>query len=922
MIQNHLILYTAKDDSLGTFSVSERGLNLTPQTDHSDITSFSVDVDNNYIILSDRLDMQTGKSITVTSSQELPTPLLENTEYFVSVLEIRSIVEGNVGPADTVMTVEDGSMFPLSGTIYVNGEQIQYSNRVGNLLPNLQRGVNQTIARSHLDEDKVYVWDRILRISETCDDALDRVYIPITDSGQGTHTINGSGQEVTLFTGFKISRPQALIVRELNAYTSYGDIERDIFAERVINVNFSENTTVSLPSNQFSVSGGHPFSEGELVRFDSPFTGLTAELDSTSTTIPVSDTSMFDSSGVIRIENEWISYTGSTANSFTGATRGHLGSNAAIHAINSGITGRGYETTGNVELDGTYRVRRISATDFVLIDDSDVVIDIITDANGTYNVTLHDFNGAERWSEGNTVTQPLTSSSGTISWLNDGSPKGRILYIDSIANNWSNSDPVTVQGSSNTVTVSDIEVINSLGDYTLTECDFNGFTFDQIESGGNAYAQGFKSLFSMIREEVAIDITRRYYIPNLTFNVQTDDPNWVSTTDTFANFDALERGHISLANSTFQGLLRGFVAPNRPVVEVDPTTNLNTVRETLGRVTVTIGSQTVNGDFSSPPTAINSDMTIEIADNYYQVVSSTSTTITVLPSISVTGLSANDVYIGEAFISNAIWSGNGSGGTSTRRHWQNENAGYGLGLGNTKKYIRIALSDQIANSDNWRVSSETSFDVNEKGHISQLITNATGIIRVKNTAETTLNGAISDIDTTITVVDATQFPSSGRVLIEDELLTYTSRNNTQLLGVVRGTHNTSAILHLDGASVTTANISDPEPNTVIVEVISGTFDIQATNTVSVGNGSASGNDIRIINSIEDRTKGLPTVNQLMYNDPVDANDPNGIQTWQIEEVYQTNNETVVVLDQPYTEPIDPGNGNGTANLLNTIKEYD
>ena len=924
------MLYSAKDDTAKTFTISERAVNDTRQVSHEDVAQFTVNIDNDYIVLNQRLDYQSGKTLIFSSTEELPTPLEPNTTYYATLLEIQSRVEGEVGAGDTQMVLEDGSMFPSTAIIYVNGEFIEYESLNGNTLNNLQRGQMQSTARSHSDEDKVYVWTRTLRLSETCDDVFDKVYINLTDNGTGTHTITGPGQEITLFTGFTIARPQALVVRELLAYTTFDQIERDIFVERVIHVDYKSIVTVVIGTNTFTtIAGNHLFSFGEQVKFESPTTGLTADINNSDTTIPVEDTSMYNSTGMILIENEWMSYTGKTATSFTGVTRGALSTTPVDHTIHSNVTSRGYETTDNIELNGIYRVSRVNTgsgvqdNQFRLIDDDDNVIDITANASATFSVVLHDFNNGTMWRNENVVTQSSTSSTGTISWPDPNIRRGRTLYIDPTitANNWSVDGSITIADLDGTGVATDVEIINTIGDYTLTECDFNGLTFDQVETGGDNYPQVMKTKFSMIREESAIDITRRYFIPDLTIDVQTEDPNWVPTTDTFASFNPLNRGHISMANSTLQGLLRGFVAPNRPVVEVDPSTNLNAERDSLGRVTATIGTSVINGDFSSPPVPLNTDITIELAGVYYRWVSGTSTAITVNTGISVDGLSAGDTYIGEAFVSNAIWSGDGSGSTSTRRHWQDENFGYALGLGPTKNYIRLTLGEQVANSENWRSTSDTSFNAISQGHITQLVTNATGIIRAKNTVETSLNGAISDVDTTITVDDASQFPDSGRVLIEDEFITYASKSATQLLGVVRGTHNTSAILHVDGSIVISANISEAEPSTVIVEVISGTFNTQATNTVSVGNGSASGNDIRVVNSIEDRTKGLPSVGQLMYNNPVLSTDPNGLRTWQILEVHQTNDETVVVLDQPYTEPTDPGNNNGTANLVNTSKEY-
>ena len=64
-------------------------------------------------------------------------------------------------------------------------------------------------------------------------------------------------------------------------------------------------------------------------------TTLSSSITNTETTIPVVTTSGFSSTGAIIIGAELITYTGITATSFTGCTRGAAGSSNASH--NSGV---------------------------------------------------------------------------------------------------------------------------------------------------------------------------------------------------------------------------------------------------------------------------------------------------------------------------------------------------------------------------------------------------------------------------------------------------------------------------------------------------------------------------------------------------------------------------------------------------------
>lgn len=70
-----------------------------------------------------------------------------------------------------------------------------------------------------------------------------------------------------------------------------------------------------------------------------------------------------------------------------------------------------------------------------------------------------------------------------------------------------------------------------------------------------------------------------------------------------------------------------------------------------------------------------------------------------------------------------------------------------------------------------------------------------------------LDAAIDDIQTTLTLVDATEFPTSGTIGIEDEQLTYTGKTGDQLTGLTRGANATIAAIHGRG-SVTWEERSD------------------------------------------------------------------------------------------------------------------
>ena len=83
---------------------------------------------------------------------------------------------------------------------------------------------------------------------------------------------------------------------------------------------------------------------------------------------------------------------------------------------------------------------------------------------------------------------------------------------------------------------------------------------------------------------------------------------------------------------------------------------------------------------------------------------------------------------------------------------------------------------------------------------------------VDSAVATTLNGALLNDSngtggsgTSITLTSTTGFPTSGTIIVEDELITYTGVSSNDLTGITRGTNGTSTAAHSDGTAVTNAS---------------------------------------------------------------------------------------------------------------------
>ncbi len=74
--------------------------------------------------------------------------------------------------------------------------------------------------------------------------------------------------------------------------------------------------------------------------------------------------------------------------------------------------------------------------------------------------------------------------------------------------------------------------------------------------------------------------------------------------------------------------------------------------------------------------------------------------------------------------------------------------------------------------------------------------------------DTTLNGAITNVQTTIALTDASDFPSSGTVEIDSESITYAAISTNDLTGCTRGVHGTTAASHTDTTNVHNSYYTD------------------------------------------------------------------------------------------------------------------
>ena len=113
------------------------------------------------------------------------------------------------------------------------------------------------------------------------------------------------------------------------------------------------------------------------------------------------------------------------------------------------------------------------------------------------------------------------------------------------------------------------------------------------------------------------------------------------------------------------------------------------------------------------------------------------------------------------------------------------------------------------------VGTHLKYYINEGGGYSDITpirnTTAAGDVTFSASANT-LGADVAIVDTDITLTSSTGFPDSGRIKINDEIITYASISGNTLTGCTRGVNGTTAAAHTSGDAVNCATIIVSDTN--------------------------------------------------------------------------------------------------------------
>jgi hypothetical protein len=186
-------------------------------------------------------------------------------------------------------------------------------------------------------------------------------------------------------------------------------------------------------SELFGAQGGQYLQFPNGAFYQDGYTTLTANMTNVSTTpIQVTSTADFIPSGGLIIGSELITYTGKTATTFTGITRGAYGSTKAAHSIGANVSEA--QTLASSTVSAPLTLLKTTVSNGVYIDQADTTKIVHTIA-GIYNIQFSiqmlTFDGTidnvTIWFRLNGVDIPYSAGIATVPAIHGGSPGTAII---------------------------------------------------------------------------------------------------------------------------------------------------------------------------------------------------------------------------------------------------------------------------------------------------------------------------------------------------------------------------------------------------------------------------------------------------------------------------------------------------------------
>ena len=245
------------------------------------------------------------------------------------IYPIYGTLASGISATDTTLTVSSGTAFTRAApyVITIGSEDIYVTNASNTTLANCVRGYNNTTPASHSSSA-----------------TITSTFVAVNSVSNGANV----GDFVTLEDVVAFSPYTDLNVE----YEIFGVSSNYVIVDTGVQSTSATNGGGNAPAHalyQLTIGGdikivGNGGGVGPWVS-QAPGAGsttTTATINSSATTIPVTNASAFAASGYAYIEAEWIQYAGKTGTSLTGCTRGFGDTMATSHLSGRTVTGLQY----------------------------------------------------------------------------------------------------------------------------------------------------------------------------------------------------------------------------------------------------------------------------------------------------------------------------------------------------------------------------------------------------------------------------------------------------------------------------------------------------------------------------------------------------------------------------------------------------
>jgi hypothetical protein len=221
--------------------------------------------------------------------------------------------------------------FLSSGTIIIDNEEIAYAGITSSTFTGCVRGANATVAASHL---------------------INAAVLALTINPTGYVSISGSG---FLVPGSQLDGYGNVEFVDVATETQILTAKRNVFNDSLISVvvpspgmvQASKAYYVRMITYGGTITSSQTFTIIPAPKFlQAATTTLSSGINASVVTIPAVTTS-FEAASNFFIDNEQISYTGTTGTTFTGCVRGINGTTAAAHSMSASIATKTFISQSN-----------------------------------------------------------------------------------------------------------------------------------------------------------------------------------------------------------------------------------------------------------------------------------------------------------------------------------------------------------------------------------------------------------------------------------------------------------------------------------------------------------------------------------------------------------------------------------------------